>query len=599
MRSQTNFFTLLCLFALLVIAPLGCSDDSDATNNKRPQTPETCGNGQLDEGEVCDGEQLGGETCESQGATGGQLGCKSTCLGFELTQCSAPATCGDDTIQSPEVCDGSDLAGASCESLGFDRGTLTCANNCLEVNSSGCSYEGECQPTTCADVGAQCGSIDNGCGETLNCGGCDGDLSCGGSGEENICGATCPQGCPDGFSCNTLGVCTGDSDTIAVNMPTATVELVAQVDGQAPQPSSQCGSNTSYRLGYIKLVSISNGEEEEYDIPCNGSLEVAVPKDTYRVSIQGAHSTDLLRREFQTHANLVVDSDMTITANMPTATVQLVAQLNGQAPQPSSQCSGGDAYQLADITLVSLTNGEVEEYGVDCDGTLEVKIPKDTYRVSVEGRFSSDLLRRDFQTHANLVVDADMTITANMPTATVQLVAQLNGQAPQPSSQCADDAYQLADITLTSLTNGEVKEYGVDCAGTLEVEIPKDTYRVSVEGRYSSDLLRRDFQTHANLVVDADMTITANMPTATVQLVAQLNGQAPQPSSQCADDAYQLADITLTSLTNGEVEEYGVDCDGTLEVEIPKDTYAVSIEGRSSSDLLRQEYLAIQRIELN
>ena len=42
-----------------------------------------CGNGDLDSGERCDGSNLDGETCISQGFTGGILACGAGCDEFE------------------------------------------------------------------------------------------------------------------------------------------------------------------------------------------------------------------------------------------------------------------------------------------------------------------------------------------------------------------------------------------------------------------------------------------------------------------------------------------------------------------------------------
>ncbi len=53
--------------------------------------------------------------------------------------------CGNGIIESPEVCDGSNLGGETCQSQGFDGGTLACASNCLSFDTSGCTTGG---PTT-------------------------------------------------------------------------------------------------------------------------------------------------------------------------------------------------------------------------------------------------------------------------------------------------------------------------------------------------------------------------------------------------------------------------------------------------------------------
>ncbi len=60
---------------------------------------------------------------------------------FALLGCHGPSTvkvgppqpqagCGDGVVQAPEDCDGSAFDGATCQSLGFDTGTLACTSDC-------------------------------------------------------------------------------------------------------------------------------------------------------------------------------------------------------------------------------------------------------------------------------------------------------------------------------------------------------------------------------------------------------------------------------------------------------------------------------------
>jgi outer membrane protein assembly factor BamB len=97
-----------------------------------------CGDGVIDEGEVCDGDALGGASCELLGFGAGALGCADDCNDYDRTACAAPASCGDDVRQAPEICDGVDLAGLSCESLGYASGSLSCLGNCGEIELTGC-----------------------------------------------------------------------------------------------------------------------------------------------------------------------------------------------------------------------------------------------------------------------------------------------------------------------------------------------------------------------------------------------------------------------------------------------------------------------------
>ncbi|MFH1173967.1 MAG: DNRLRE domain-containing protein [archaeon] len=53
-----------------------------------------------------------------------------------------PRACGDNVTVDPEVCDGIDLNGSSCTSLGFAAGTVSCLHNCSAYNTSACTMCG-------------------------------------------------------------------------------------------------------------------------------------------------------------------------------------------------------------------------------------------------------------------------------------------------------------------------------------------------------------------------------------------------------------------------------------------------------------------------
>jgi hypothetical protein len=84
-----------------------------------------CGDGGLDAGEACDGDERGGATCRSLGFARGVLGCTQCHL--DTSTCVA---CGNDVINGTEQCDGGDLGGRTCEALGFTGGALDCSARC-------------------------------------------------------------------------------------------------------------------------------------------------------------------------------------------------------------------------------------------------------------------------------------------------------------------------------------------------------------------------------------------------------------------------------------------------------------------------------------
>lgn len=57
--------------------------------------PSECGNNRLEQGEVCDGDLLGGATCVDRGHTGGTLACSADCTSFDESLCTDDATTTD------------------------------------------------------------------------------------------------------------------------------------------------------------------------------------------------------------------------------------------------------------------------------------------------------------------------------------------------------------------------------------------------------------------------------------------------------------------------------------------------------------------------
>ncbi|MEX1365486.1 MAG: proprotein convertase P-domain-containing protein [Nannocystaceae bacterium] len=113
---------------------LSCADD--CTYNVRLCEVITCGDDMIDGMDVCDGTDLGGEDCVSQGFDAGTLACEAGCAAFDTSMCTY--TCGDDGIDPGETCDGADLGAETCITQGFDGGTLGCAMDCGSYDTSGC-----------------------------------------------------------------------------------------------------------------------------------------------------------------------------------------------------------------------------------------------------------------------------------------------------------------------------------------------------------------------------------------------------------------------------------------------------------------------------
>lgn len=184
-----------------------------------------CGNGLLEDDEACDGVDLGGKDCTSFGFDMGTLSCAPDCS-FDTSLCSVPG-CGDGVLMGGEECDCGEQAGActpaglnmyECTDLmspkgtPYTAGTLTCNSpDACNFNKTGCTYCGdnavngpeECDGgnvngQTCVSLGFKAGAL--GCDAascSFNTAACTnvvcGDGECG-VGEDDC---SCPQDCPD------------------------------------------------------------------------------------------------------------------------------------------------------------------------------------------------------------------------------------------------------------------------------------------------------------------------------------------------------------------------------------------------------------------
>lgn len=141
-----------------ITGTLACGPTCAAYDTSGCSNTPVCGDNQAHGSEICDGTDLRGETCTSRNFTGGTLACNSNCTGFDTTACTGPVeVCGNGTIGGTEACDGPNLGGRTCQSEGFAGGTLACSSNCT-LDVSGCTGG------TCGDgvrqTGEECDGAD-------------------------------------------------------------------------------------------------------------------------------------------------------------------------------------------------------------------------------------------------------------------------------------------------------------------------------------------------------------------------------------------------------------------------------------------------------
>jgi cysteine-rich repeat protein len=205
--------SVLAVLSLGAVLMVGCGGGGGGRDL------DDCGNGRIDDGEACD-----------DGNVADDDGCLSTC---EL------ATCGDGYFQKEpagiEECDlvvnntdpkscNPDLTVrcATCATLGFRSGTLTCTNDC-KIDTSGCSGSGGPTPIVSA---TPVGPTPTGNGPTATDGGPTATL---------IAASPTPQPTPLG------AVCSG-SETIAVVIALDAEVTSARIDLGYPAAANLPGT---------------------------------------------------------------------------------------------------------------------------------------------------------------------------------------------------------------------------------------------------------------------------------------------------------------------------------------------------------------------
>jgi cysteine-rich repeat protein len=256
-----------------------CDDAGESATCDVDCTPVECGDGGANTaaGEQCDGADLEGATCATQGFDGGALACDGACM-LDTSGCT---TCGDGIVSPPESCEGDDLGGTTCVALGFDGGALACAADCsFAVDGCYLCGDGIVAPEEQCDDGGESATCDADCTPVV-CG--DGvpngtaDEACDTAGPSALCDADCtPVECGDGLTNGPAGEQCDDGNL---------------VDDDAC--SNACMLNTcGFDVSLLPLV-VHPGNfygELDFDGSCNLVVSGSFQGSVYRVTPAGVVS---------------------------------------------------------------------------------------------------------------------------------------------------------------------------------------------------------------------------------------------------------------------------------------------------------------------
>ncbi|MFK8002231.1 MAG: hypothetical protein AB8H86_21730 [Polyangiales bacterium] len=498
-----------------------------------------CGNGALDPGEVCDGTVLDGATCESLGFGGGALGCAVACDAYDDSMCESAETCGNGVLDPGEVCDG-ELHTETCEGLGFAPGPLTC-DRCALSDTSMCP----CLPTTCEAEGANCGEIPDACGGTLVCTDpiCDAEwLTCGGAGTPNRCGAECLSSCPEGSTCSELGVCSF-IDPLVVDITYDMISFRFLVDGETPDDNAEC-SNPESTIGSGSAVNTSPfpGGVWSGSIRCgtNWTSDPApLSPGRYRVSVQGrAGATNVPGILGQIEVDVAAGGPSVVDVNLPLPQIAGRLVIGGETPTETASCTPGAL--AATIELSART--DTIEIPVLCGTgfTFDTRLFHGNYEVSVRPSGGRSNLGNLTVELPELEVNAPMTgLELEVSDQSVEVSGAITWGSitPTATDECSPGR-EAARVTFFDRSGDFVAAGQVSCDGDFRyaLRVLPGEYSVQVRGAFQQ-LTELPYFSHlvGTLNVSEDIAFDVDIPRRTYEGRVTVDGSPLSENELCLE----------------------------------------------------------------
>jgi formylglycine-generating enzyme required for sulfatase activity len=291
-RSTTTVFA--ALFAISSLA--SCRDTLWPRENPLDQQrcdPACTGVELCHEGRCvdCVGTELAGQTCETLGFVGGELACGSD-EAFDTTSCH---NCGNNQVDGDEPCDGSNLGGRTCKTEGFDDGSLVCKAGCI-LDTSMCYGCGD------GDINwpnEECDSTNLGGESCVSLGCASGTLTCSSSCkfDKSQCQAcTCGNGAIDsGEECD--GALLGGQTCETQGFDGGTLACQPDCEGYVTTGCHKCGDG------------VINGSEECDGTQLGGKTCVALGCEGGQLGCDSGCTFDKSKCTLCTCGNGAIDSD--------------------------------------------------------------------------------------------------------------------------------------------------------------------------------------------------------------------------------------------------------------------------------------------------
>jgi len=536
----------------------------------------TCGDNLINGSDVCDGSDLAGEDCLSLDFESGTLKCMSNCSGFDTSECGKSLKCGNNKVESGEVCDGSDLNGKNCKDEGFEQGDLKCSEDCATFDKSDCS-------TPCkAECGERVCGPDPVCGET--CGDCTGDFElCSDSG-------TCEKNCDlDPF----------DSDrTVDINLETVNISGEITLDGATPANNTMEYYETESR-GSIGFINKQNGDGYYVNIGSAGkaAFSATLFKGTYDVVFNpnNAGSQNVFPALNMVLENAVVfDKDTTKAFNLETATLSGKITVDGKTMTNNTM----EYYETESRGTITVTNSESASsasisVGSSGEAAFSLKLYKGTYSATFTPNNAG---RQNAIPALNLLLDNAVAVTStvtknfNLETVTISGKVTLNGKTMPNNTMEYYETESRASITISNNESGGTRTVSLGSSGeaAFSAKIYKGTYSFSFSPNNAS---RQNVIPSMNLIFETgvdisdNMTKNFNLETVTLSGKVTLNGSTMPNNTMEYYDTESRGSISIKNDESGAVLSIALGSSGVAAYssKVYKGTYSFSLQPNNES----------------
>lgn len=536
----------------------------------------TCGDDVKNGSDICDGDDLGGETCLTKGFEPGTLKCMANCSGYDTTECGKSMNCGNGDIDSGEVCDGSNLNGVTCVDEGFEEGDLACSEDCKTFDKSDCytPCEKDCSGRVCG--------LDPVCGES--CGECTGEFeACTAAGQ---CEKTCDLDPLENGS------------VVDINLETAEVSGEIKLNGTTPPNNTLQYSETQSR-GSIGFVNKKSGSSVYINIGSSGkaAFSANIFKGTYDIVFSPASSSN--QNVFPSF-NMTLESDVNIDGdldrdfNLETAVVSGKITINGKT-MANNSLQYSETQSRGSITFVNKESAGSTSIAIGSSGDAEftVTLYKGTYGVSFSPNGSGNqnaVPAVNMVLEKELTVDSSVTKDFNLDTVAVNGKITINGKTMANNSLQYSETQSRGAITITNTVSGGYVSISLGSSGeaAYSTTLFKGTYNMSlVPGSESSQnsipainmILGKDIELNAKTTKDF------NLDTVDLSGKITLNGNKMPDNSLQYSETQSRGSITVRNVESGGYVniDLGSSGEASYAAKVFKGAYSLSLSPGSPS----------------